>query len=220
MKNIVILFVCLLSFIRFNVVFAQVPYFAGTVGQSKLYGYTSLKVRPGKNSQETYTTFQYGTSNSVAVGLDLSTSNGTSYMGYVMRAGIKFNKWFGVGGQLTPSFDLSNNYKFSYLTAALYMNGAITNNGKLFWCSNTWLGINKSSSNSISNWEYLGLIVPLKKNHTLTPMIGMIHSWKFDQKVDLALGTYYTLNNWNFYLWSNDICTKYPRIVAGVDFIF
>ena len=41
---------------------AQIPYFAGTVGNGKLYGYTSLKARPGINAQETYTTFQYGTS--------------------------------------------------------------------------------------------------------------------------------------------------------------
>ena len=41
-------------------VIAQIPYFAGTVGDGKLYGYTSVKARPGINHQETYTTFQYG----------------------------------------------------------------------------------------------------------------------------------------------------------------
>ena len=39
---------------------AQIPYFAGTVGDGKLYGYSSVKARPGINQQETYTTFQYG----------------------------------------------------------------------------------------------------------------------------------------------------------------
>lgn len=36
---------------------AQVPFFAKTVGQDKMYAYTSIKVRPGINAQETYTTF-------------------------------------------------------------------------------------------------------------------------------------------------------------------
>lgn len=39
---------------------AQIPYYAGTVGDGRLYGYTSLKARPGINRQETYTTFHYG----------------------------------------------------------------------------------------------------------------------------------------------------------------
>ena len=30
-------------------VMAQIPYFAGTVGDGKLYGYTSVKARPGIN---------------------------------------------------------------------------------------------------------------------------------------------------------------------------
>ena len=111
---------------------AQVPYFAGTVGDGKMYGYTSLKFRPGKNAQETYTTFQYGIGNFTAAGLDLYTSNGSNYIGGLFRAGKKLSQWFGIGGQITPSFDLSHSLKFSYLTTALYMNGAITNDGKLF----------------------------------------------------------------------------------------
>ena len=47
---------------------AQIPYYAGTVGDGKLYGYTSLKVRPGINHQETYTTFQYGLGDHWATG--------------------------------------------------------------------------------------------------------------------------------------------------------
>ena len=52
---------------------AQIPYFASTAGDGKLYGYTSLKLRPGINTQETYTTFQYGIGNSVALGTDIYT---------------------------------------------------------------------------------------------------------------------------------------------------
>lgn len=197
---------------------AQVPYFAGTVGNNKLYGYTSLKVRPGKNAQETYTTFQYGLGNYTAVGLDLYTGTGCSYAGYLFRAGKIFSKWFGLGGQITPSFDLNDNFKFSYLTSALYMNGAISNDGNFFWCSNTWWGVNDGADNTLTNWEYLGYAISLKNGHSITPMVGAIHSWKFDKDVDIAAGLYYSIKNWNIYLWGNDFLKSNPRIVMGVDF--
>lgn len=199
-------------------IYAQVPYFAGTVGNNKLYGYTSLKFRPGLNAQETYTTFQYGIGNYTAAGLDLYTSDGSSYAGYLFRVGKKISKWFGVGGQITPSFDLSNNMKFSYLTAALYMNGAISKDGNFFWCSNTWWGVNDGSPFTLTNWEYLGYVFSLKNGHSITPMIGTIHSWKFDQDLDIAAGLYYTIKNWNIYLWGNDFLNTHPRVVVGVDF--
>lgn len=197
---------------------AQVPYFAGTVGNGKLYGYTSLKARPGINAMETYTTFQYGIGDYTAVGLDLYTMKGSCYAGYLLRMGKKFNNWFGIGGQITPSFDLSDNFKFSYLTTALYMNGGLTRDGKLFWCSNTWFGVNNGSENTITNWEYLGYSFGFKNGHSLTPMLGAIHSWKFDQDVDLAAGIYYSIKSWNFYLWGNDFLSKNPRVVVGIDF--
>ena len=50
---------------------AQIPYYAGTVGNGKLYGYTSVKVRPGQNQQETYTTFQYGLTSHLDVGISI-----------------------------------------------------------------------------------------------------------------------------------------------------
>ena len=197
---------------------AQVPYFAGTVGNNKLYGYTSLKVRPGINAQETYTTFQYGLGNYTAVGLDLYTGTGSNYAGYLFRAGKKISKWFGIGGQITPSFDLNNNFKFSYLTTALYMNGAISNDGNFFWCSNTWWGVNDGADNTLTNWEYLGYAISLKNGNSITPMVGAIHSWKFDQDVDIAAGFYYSIKNWNIYLWGNDLLKSNSRIVVGVDF--
>lgn len=197
---------------------AQVPYFAGTVGDGKLYGYTSLKVRPGINVQETYTTFQYGLGNYTATGLDIYTSNGSNYAGYLFRAGKKISKWFGIGGQITPSFDLSNNFKFSYLTTALYMNGNISKDGSLFWCSNTWWGVNDGADNTLTNWEYLGFVIPTKKGQSITPMVGAIHSWKFDKDIDLAAGFYYSINSWNIYLWGNDFLNDHPRVVIGIDF--
>lgn len=209
---------CLITIMVCSVLNAQVPYFAGTVGDGNLYGYTSLKFRPGKNAQETYTTFQYGIGNYTAAGLDLYTSNGSSYIGGLFRAGKKLSQWFGIGGQITPSFDLSHSLKFSYLTTALYMNGAITNDGKLFWCSNTWWGVNKDAPFALTNWEYLGYTFALKNGHSISPMIGTIHSWKFDQDIDLSLGAYYTIKKWNIYLWGNDLLKKNPRVVIGIDF--
>lgn len=215
MKRIIFLFSLVFVVLAVS---AQVPYFSGTVGKGKVYGYTSLKVRPGKNAQETYTTFQYGTSTHTAVGLDLYTGTNCSYAGYLFRAGYKFNKWFGVGGQITPSFDLNNNFKFAYLTSALYMNGAITKDGNLFWCSNTWWGVNDGADNTITNWEYLGYAISFKNGHSITPMVGAIHSWKFDQDVDIAAGLYYSIKSWNIYLWGNDFLKDHPRVVVGVDF--
>lgn len=199
-------------------IYAQVPYFAGTVGNNKLYGYTSLKFRPGINAQETYTTFQYGIGNYTAAGLDLYTSGGSSYIGYLFRAGKKLSKWFGIGAQITPSFDLSDNLKFNYLTTALYMNGAISKDGNFFWCSNTWWSVNDGSPFTLTNWEYLGYAFTLKNGHSITPMVGTIHSWKFDQDLDIAAGLYYSIKSWNIYLWGNDFLKDHPRVVVGVDF--
>ena len=197
---------------------AQVPYFAGTVGDGKLYGYTSLKVRPGINAQETYTCFQYGIGNHVAVGTDIYTGVGSSYWGFLARYGAKISPWFGIGGQVTPSFNLNDKFKYSYTTGAVYMNGQITSDGKLFWCSNTWLGFNKDADDTFTNWEYLGYTFSLKNGHSITPMVGAIHSWKFDQDVDMAAGLYYSIKNWNIYLWGNDFFKDNPRVVVGIDF--
>ena len=216
MKKILLMLVMSITVISVK---AQVPYFAGTVGDGKLYGYTSLKARPGINAQETYTTFQYGLGNYSAVGLDLYTGTNCSYAGYLFRAGKKISKWFGIGGQITPSFDLNNNFKFSYLTSALYMNGAISKNGNFFWCSNTWWGVNDGSENTLTNWEYLGYSFSLKNGHSITPMVGAIHSWKFDRDVDFAAGAYYSVGKFNIYLWGNDFFKSNPRIVVGVDFV-
>ncbi len=215
-KALLSLFLAIMAFD----VMAQVPYFAGTVGDSKLYGYTSLKVRPGINAQETYSCLQYGIGNSVAVGTDLYTGVGSAYWGFLVRYGAKISPWFGIGGQLTPSFDLNDNFKYSYITGAIYMNGQLTQDGKLFWCSNTWLGFNKVADDTFINWEYLGYSFSLKNGHSITPMVGAIHSWKFDQDVDIAAGMYYSIKQWNIYLWGNDLIKDNPRIVVGIDFAF
>lgn len=198
--------------------YAQVPYFSGTPGDGNLYGYTSLKFRPGINKQETYTCFQYGFTDYAATGVDVYTGLNSAYMGLLLRGGYKVNKWFGIGGQATPSFDLNNSMRFSYFTGAIYMNGNITQDGNLFWCSNTWFGVNKDVPNTYSQWTYLGYTIPTYKDQSITPMIGEIHSWKFDQKADLAIGAYYSIGKFNIYVWGNDFFKENPRIVFGIDF--
>lgn len=215
MKKIIF---CVIFTIVAIAVKAQVPYFAGTAGDGNLYGYTSVKFRPGINNQETYTTFQYGIGNNTAIGADLYTGKDCAYWGALVRWGKYISPYFGVGAQVTPSFDLNNSFKFSYATAALYMNGQITKDGKLFWCSNTWWGINDGADNTIFNWEYLGYTFGLPKGNSITPMIGCIHDWKFKADPDLALGAYYSFGKFNLYVWGNDFFGDNPRIVLGIDF--
>ena len=197
---------------------AQIPYFAATVGDGKLYGYSSVKARPGLNKQETYTTFQYGIGNHFATGIDLYTGVNCAYWGALVRYGTSFSKWFNVGAEITPSFNLNDSFKFSYLTSALYLNGAITSNSRLFWCTNTWWVINDGKANTFYNYEYLGYTIPLKKGRSITPMLGTIHSWLFDEDLDIAAGFYLSIKTWNVYLWSNELLKSHPRFVVGVDF--
>lgn len=212
--------VCLaIASIIYSVSFAQVPYFSGTAGDGNLYGYTSLKTRPGHNAQETYSCFQYGIGEQFATGVDLYTSVGNAYWGALVRWGKQINPFFGIGVQVTPSFDLNDNFKYSYTTTALYMNGNITNDRKLFWCSNTWWGINQKADNSITNWEYLGYSFNLKKG-SLTPMVGMEHDWKFMTNPDMLACLYYSIGKWNFYACGGGFFSSKnsPRVVVGVDF--
>jgi hypothetical protein len=198
---------------------AQIPYYAGTAGDGKLYCYSSVKFRPGQNHQETYTTFQYGLGDHLATGIDLYTGLNCAYWGGLVRYGRNLCKWFNIGAEVIPSFDLNDSFKFSYLTSALYMNGALSSDGDLFWCTNTWWGVYKGSENTFFNYEYLGYTVHLKNGSSITPLVGAIHSWLFDKDIDLAAGFYYSMGKWNLYLWGNDYLKSHPRCVIGVDYV-
>ena len=92
--------------------------------------------------------------------------------------------FLGTGGNLlvgTPSFDLEDNYKFCYNTTGLFMNGNIISDGKLFWTSNTWHTANKDAESGLEQWWYLAGNLPLTKNSSIWPHIGLVHSWKFDR---------------------------------------
>lgn len=199
--------------------FAQIPYYAGTVGDGLLYGYTSLKCRPGVNRQETYSTFQYGIGSHFATGIDLYTGPGSAYWGGLIRYGNKFSQWFNIGGEVMSSFNLNDNFRFSYVTTGLYMNGALRRDGSLFWCTNTWWVANRGADDDWSNYEYVGYNIRLRNGHSLTPMAGTIHSWKFNQDIDVAAGLYYTFGKWTVYAWGNDVLKSHPRLVLGLEFI-
>lgn len=200
---------------------AQVPNFGTTCGHGNVYAYQTLKSRPGQNAMETYSTLQVGASDNFMGGFDYYTgAGGSRYFGLVARGGYKFNQYFKLGAQVTPSFDLNNNFDFGYLTSAIYINGDITKDGRLFWVTDTWLENDKDKLTSAKQWTYLGYTIPLGGDHSITPMAGVIHDWKFEQDADLSMGAYYTYKNVNLYAWANDICTKHPRVVLAVEFKF
>ena len=219
MKRFVIVF--LTSIICFAIR-AQVPNFAGTAGKDNIYGYFSFKARPGINNQETYSTIQYGATNWIALGADYYTGINQRYLGLTARlVKLYFGKCLNGGAQFTASFDLEDRFKWSYLTSALYLNGDITSDGKLFYVADTWYTINKGhTENSIEQWLYLAYNFQFKNGHGITPMIGTIYSWKFNRDADLALGAYYSIGKCNLYLWGNDFFKERPRVVLGIEFKF
>lgn len=219
MKKFLFVTLCILASIAAK---AQVPNFAGTAGKDNIYGYFSFKARPGINNQETYSTIQYGATDWLAAGADYYTGPGQRYLGLTARFGkLSFGKNFNVGAQITPSFDLEDNFKYSYLTSALYLNGDITTDGKLFYVADTWYTVNRGhAENSIDQWLYLAYNFQFNNGRAITPMVGTIYSWKFDRDADLALGAYYTVGNCNLYVWGNDFFKEHPRIVLALEVKF
>lgn len=217
MKKIVLIF--LLSFMAISI-HAQVPYFGATVGEGKVFGYSSLKFRPGQNAMETYTTLQFGITDYFSLGTDIYANNGTVDHGLYARIGKIWSKWFSAGVQAAYQSNLRDNYRFSNVNVGVFLNGNILSNGHLFWTSNTWLTFNQNGHHSYNQWWYLGGNIKLNEYNSLVPMVGLIHSWKFDQPADLAIGAYYVYKKYSFYIWGNDFFTDYPRLTLAVDFTF
>lgn len=199
---------------------AQVPYFGATVGEGKVFGYSSLKARPGQNAMEAYTTLQFGITDYFSLGTDIYANNGIVDHGIYARIGWTWSKWFSAGVQAAYVSNLRDNYKFSNVNTGIFFNGNITDNGLLFWTSNTWLAFNQNGHHTYKQWWYLGSNIKFDESNSLVPMIGLIHSWKFDQPVDLAVGVYYVYKKYSFYLWGNDFFTDHPRLTVAVDFTF
>jgi len=91
---------------------------------------------------------------------------------------------------------------------------------KFFAYGKGWFGVNRDATYSIRQYTYLGYEFGIKNGDAITPMVGLDHSWKFDQNPDMAVGVYYTHKNWNFYVWGNDFFRENPRVVVGIDFKF
>lgn len=204
------------------VVKAQVPNFGATAGDQNLYGYSAMKYRANNKTWETYSTLQYGLTDYMNIGADLYTNGSDAYIGYTFRTGKKISHYFSIGAQLTPSFDMGANHRFAYMTEALYMNGNITRDGRLFWVTNTWLEQAHHEMSSAKQWTYLGYTCPIgeKGKNSITPMAGIINDWKFESDVDLSFGAYFSHKNINLYAWTNDILTNHPRFVVAVEFKF
>lgn len=152
---------------------AQVPNFGTTVGDQKIYGYSAIKYRTNADVWETYATLQYGIGSHFQTGVDLYTGSNNSYIGYIVRGGTKVSDCFKIGAQLTPSFNLNEHHRFSYLTSALYINGNISKDGKLFYVTDTWLENNKDKLTSAKQWSYIGYTFGLPVNgNSITPMVG------------------------------------------------
>lgn len=200
--------------------FAQVPYWGATVGEGKVYGYTSVKFRPGINAMQDYTTLQFGINDWFSLGTDLSVGNDYTDHGLYARVGKKWSKWISTGTQVSYMSNLRDNYTFSNINAGLLFNGFIIPSGYLTWTSNTWMTFNADGNNTYEHWLYLGSNIVFDENHSLFPMIGIVHDWKFQEPVDLAVGAWYTWNHYSVYLWGNDFFKEYPRLTVAIDFTF
>ena len=96
----------------------QVPNFCTTVGEQKLYGYSSMKYSVKADTWKTYSALLYGIGNHFLTGVDLYANGAANYIGYFVRVGTKINDFLKIGAQLTPSFDLNDHHEFRYLTSA------------------------------------------------------------------------------------------------------
>lgn len=217
MKKIIIS----LFFVFFSICsFAQVPYWGATVGKEKVYGYTSVKCRPGINALQNYTTLQFGITDWFSVGTDLYADKETVDHGLYVRLGKKWNKWISTGIQTSYMSNLRDNYKFSNVNTGLIFNGFILPSGYLTWTSNTWMTFNRDGNHTYEHWLYLGSNIVFNDKHSLYPMIGIVHDWKFKKPVDLAIGAWYTYKEYSFYLWGNDFFKENPRLTIAIDFTF
>ena len=200
--------------------YAQVPYWGGTVGKERVYGYTSVKFRPGINALQNYTTLQFGVTDWFSVGTDLYADRESVNHGLYLRLGKKWNKWISTGVQTAYVSDIRDNYKFTIVSTVLIFNGFIIPSGYLTWTSNTWMTFNRDGNNIYEHWLYLGSNIIFNDKHSLFPMVGVVHDWKFQSEVDLAVGAWYTYDKYSIYIWGNDFFKVHPRITVAIDFTF
>lgn len=199
---------------------AQVPFYASPPEKGHMFAYHSMKFRPAVNYFETFTTGQYGLGAKTAVGLELYTCPSGAYAGYTFRAGLYENNYFNIGLQTSPTFALGENHRFSYITSGLYIHGAFDPDGRFYWLSNTLWTVHTDKMADIEHWFYFGAKFPLQNGTLLHPMIGTIHSWRFDSVPDIAIGCSWAVGNYEFFLWSNNYTRDNLRLVFGIAFAY
>ena len=56
---------------------------------------------------------------------------------------------------------------------------------------------NRDGNNIYGHWLYLGSNIIFNDKHSLFPMVGVVHDWKFQSEVDLAVGAWYTYDKYS-----------------------
>lgn len=199
---------------------AQAPSLAGQVGNGHVYGFSSLKFHPGINAQEGYIQLQYGIGQCFSAGADVYASgSGLSSMSALARFAVPLNSYASLGLQLSPTFSLNDNMKFTSVTTALYLNGIFSKRSNMMWCINTRWGVNQKSEYTLNQWSYLGYRIPLRNGHAITPMLGGWHSWKFDQDMDFTTGFLYSAKRCGIYFYINEYLKDHIGVLMGLDFV-
>ncbi|MFR9606120.1 MAG: hypothetical protein SNI42_03855 [Rikenellaceae bacterium] len=200
------------ALLNLNNLYAQAPFFASTVGKDALFGYIAGSYTIDDERVGNYTLWQYGATEWLNIGTDLSVAGGATTHGYQIRATALRSKYINVGVQTTALFDTSNRYKYATQSSGLFLNGAILE--RLSWVSNTWHTVSRGN-HTLNQWLYLTYNVG-----KFNPFLGTTFSW-FDTKntIDLAAGAYYSFGRMNLYAWCNEILSGKPRITIGLDFL-
>ena len=202
-------------------IWAQIPYFAETIGDGRVYAYTSIKFRPGNNGFENYTNFAYGIGKHIQVGLDLYASSipaATVEWGYTFRFNAYSSNYFSIGGQETAFFNLLDSHRFSKNQFMLIMSGSFLPNGRFMWSSNTFWNWARSGQHDFEqNWN-IGYNFALgEKAGSLMPMIGCSHSWRFEEAPVPAAGIVYSYKWLSAYIWCDRWLNTDPRVVCSLE---
>ena len=197
---------------------AQVPYFGACPEKGLFTGYTSLSYYTADNAWDSYTFFQYAFTDYLAGGMHIDASKYGATWGPEIRGGYNVSDYFMFSLHVMSSFDLTDKFKFSYVSNGLYMEGTILKDRKLFWLTNTYCNVFRGGSTDINQLWYLGSDIPLGGEHTLTPMVAFTHSWKFNEDPNLDIGLMYVYKNWSFFAWCGEIISGKPYISLGIEF--
>ncbi len=194
--------------------FAQIPSFHRTAGDKTMYSFVIVDWNPEVQAMSSTSSFQWGIGDHFATGLTFSNSLLTQNMALIARAGVKVNRYFGIGGMLTPWFNLNNGMEYSHFSGWLAINGDITD--KLSYCSNTGF----SARDKISGYQlsYLGYTIGLNENWSLTPMVGASFSLAFDEPLLPTAGLFLAYKEWGFYVWGRQLANGDPSIEFSIEF--